>query len=662
MKRLVFRPQSVPVALFLLAVLSYGMYIPFLGLVGDDWPYLWVYHTAGAGGYASFVAGDRPLSAWVYVLFTPILGETPGLYHASLLMLRWLSAVGLWWVLRLVWPQHERPIAWVSFLFLVYPGFKQQFIPLEFILHFVVLDLFLLSLGAMVLAVRQVRWRWALLAVAAAGAAGMFSIEYFVGLELLRPILLWVVLGQPGLTKMRRAGQVLLYWLPNLLVLAAFGVWRVFIFKFPSYRPTLLENFRQSPARALFSTALRVLSDLREVTLGAWRQVLKMPEQPEQIAFYAVLVVLTLALALLYLLRLRSGEDRDWVFTPLLLGGFALFVCGWPFWVPEIPVELTFPWDRPTLAFMLGVSLVLVGLVEMFQARFRPYLLALLLALAVGLHYQNAMLYRGEWETLRQYYWQMSWRIPGLRPGTSILGEQIPLYYHADSSLTPPLNWIYAPESAGMEFRYKLFDLDARMNKENSKFELTPDKTIEHTYRGYRFAGSTSQALLVYYNPKACLRVLSQEDRYLPDLPKRTGEHLEISNLEQIVVDANPAARPPAVLGSEPAHGWCYYFEKADLARQQTDWAQVAALGKEAFAAGLFASDLSELLPFVQGFAQTGDWKEAGRLSDEVNTNSSLRPALCSVWAQINRKPNLSAEEEEKVKTIRKALECPATK
>jgi len=29
-------------------------------------------------------------------------------------------------------------------------------------------------------------------------------------------------------------------------------------------------------------------------------------------------------------------------------------------------------------------------------------------------------------------------------------------------------------------------------------------------------------------------------------------------------------------------HGWCYYYQKANLARQQGDWEQVIALGREA--------------------------------------------------------------------------------
>jgi hypothetical protein len=35
---------------------------------------------------------------------------------------------------------------------------------------------------------------------------------------------------------------------------------------------------------------------------------------------------------------------------------------------------------------------------------------------------------------------------------------------------------------------------------------------------------------------------------------------------------------------SEPEHGWCYFFESAELARSNGDWERVVGLGDKAFA------------------------------------------------------------------------------
>jgi hypothetical protein len=123
-------------------------------------------------------------------------------------------------------------------------------------------------------------------------------------------------------------------------------------------------------------------------------------------------------------------------------------------------------------------------------------------------------------------------------------------------------------------------------------------------------------------------------------------------------VDAQPAARPPRILGPEPKHEWCYYFEKADLAGQQGDWQQVARLGDEAFAAAYFPNDRSELLPFVQGYARSGNWQEAERLSAEVGANSALKPALCSLWAVLQKAQGWKPEEINTIQGIKTKLDC----
>ncbi len=100
----------------------------------------------GAGSFVEFVAVDRPFSAWIYVLTTPIFGENAWPYHLLLLGLRWMSAFLLWKILRIIWPQNGRQTGWVALLFAIYPGFQQQPIAVQFILHFATLDLTLFSI------------------------------------------------------------------------------------------------------------------------------------------------------------------------------------------------------------------------------------------------------------------------------------------------------------------------------------------------------------------------------------------------------------------------------------------------------------------------------------------------------------------------------------
>jgi len=64
---------------------------------------------------------------------------------------------------------------------------------------------------------------------------------------------------------------------------------------------------------------------------------------------------------------------------------------------------------------------------------------------------------------------------------------------------------------------------------------------------------------------------------------------------------------PEAVFGVEPAHGWCYIYQKATLARQHGDWDAIALLDRQASQNAFVPQDAVERLPFVQASAMLGD-------------------------------------------------------
>src|SRR3989442_14887648 len=116
----------VPLVLLFLCFLSYGTLIPWLGFYWDDWPAVWVSHSLGRAALREYTSGDRPFLGWLYFVTAAWLGEVPLHWHIYALVVRWLTAVILWWSLRGIWPTRNREISSVAFLFAVYPGFTQQ--------------------------------------------------------------------------------------------------------------------------------------------------------------------------------------------------------------------------------------------------------------------------------------------------------------------------------------------------------------------------------------------------------------------------------------------------------------------------------------------------------------------------------------------------------
>jgi hypothetical protein len=65
---------AVPAILLAAVFISFGLLIPFLGFYWDDWPVIYMTHTQGTAGFWDFYQYDRPISAWTYIVFSPILG------------------------------------------------------------------------------------------------------------------------------------------------------------------------------------------------------------------------------------------------------------------------------------------------------------------------------------------------------------------------------------------------------------------------------------------------------------------------------------------------------------------------------------------------------------------------------------------------------------
>jgi hypothetical protein len=339
------------------------------------------------------------------------------------------------------------------------------------------------------------------------------------------------------------------------------------------------------------------------------------------------------------------------------VGLACLLIAGLPFWVTEVPVEINFPWDRSTLPFMIGSGMLLIGLLGIIlQPHYQVIILAVIVCLAIGLQYQNAVYYINEGQVLNSYFWQLTWRAPLLRPGTIVISDRIPLHRFSDNDLTPILNWIYAPKLTSKEIPYQFFDMEAR-----DKGGLPDYKTglpVEHGLRSVTFHGNTSEVLVIYFAPPACLQVISAADTNRPDLTSNLRKVAHLSNLAQIEDSTSTERQFPAILFPEPAHTWCYYYEKADLAAQQGNWDQIVNLANEVQSKSLSASDNREWIPFIKGYAHTYQWDKARKLSQGIKNDASLLPALCDAWQQISNQMDSDQDKLDQITIIQKSLNC----
>lgn len=675
-RNLRFNTSSVPFALLFFSFISYGLLIPWLGFYWDDWPAVWYLHSFGPSGFGNVFAVDRPLLGRLFMLSTSLLGTSIIGWQVFSILARWLSSLAFWWFLRGVWPGSPRQTALAALLFAVYPGFKQQYISVTYSHVWLIALLFLYSYGAMSWGLRAPRYFWPLM-ISSWVCAGftLFTVEYFFGVELLRPVVLWMVLSDQLAHVRTRLRKTLLLWLPYLLISAGFMVWRFLIYPTVRGHVDIVSKLSSDPLyiRELVETAL---VDILNSGLVAWGQVLNFVRMTGfgsgPTILYISGVILAIGAAILYLLKFHpsgNGEDaqprRRWGYQAVLLGSLALLLGGIPFWTTNLPIGLEFPWDRFTLAMIVGSSLLIAGVLDLITPNLliKAITFGAIIGLAAGLHLQYSNLYRREWNLQKQFFWQLAWRAPAIKKDTLLLTAELPFVYFSDNSLTAPLNWIYAPDFRGEQMPYLLYAAEARHEQSLANFD--PGIHVHQPYRATFFDGSTSQSLVLFFTPPGCLKVVSPEtDKRMPQKPKFISDMMPLSKLSLILPDGStPARLPEQIFGPEPEPGWCYYFEKAELARQMENWAEVARLADLGLALDqeLYEVNAPELVTYIDGYAHTAQWEKALQLTERtLMLSPRMDRMLCDTWNRLAESNSIQSgpEKESALAKVRDQINC----
>lgn len=647
MENIHFKLKSIPAMLLVLTVVTYGLLIPWIGFYWDDWNFAWISHFLGAGEFMPAFQPFRPFLGPIFVATTSLLHESTLAWQILGLLIRFLIAYAVWWSLSRVWPEYRRQVLVVSLFVLVFPGYGQQWVAFTHVnQELIPLLAYLFSFGVTALALRN-RAKFVPLTALSLVLTflGLFTTEYFIGLEFIRFFLIWAVLA--GENTRKRLVDSLKYWLPYLVFWLLDLVWLAYYYRTGGYHSYGMQGFRLLGTAQMFPALLgEFINTISTAGFAAWFQIFGLFSQPIQsLSFWLSLGLGTVCFAglVFYLSRLEFPDTNiaadDWAVLAIVIGLVGVLAGRLPSWVAGLPLSLDFSWDRFMISMMLGACFLLAGLVELLiksDAR-KFYVVALLVALSVSHQFDNANSYRRDWDQQKMFFWELSWRIPAMQPGTILLTDQLPIQYESDLSLSAPLNWIYAPRPGARQLDYILLYGKIRLGQPEFP-ALKPGLPVDVPFRTAEFRGSTSNVVIIYLPAQGCLKVLDPvygTKKTFADLPYTLTDAIPLSDPSRIVTNA-PAPTLPSYFGAQPAGDWCYFYEKAELARQSGDWPAVAKLGKQAFKAGLAPEEAYEWLPFIEGYARTGDIGQAGKLSlAALKENPVLSPGLCELWGRV---------------------------
>jgi hypothetical protein len=663
--------------------LAYDLLITRMGFNYDDWEGIFL-HQQGFSTQQiwDYFLIDRPFSSLVHWLFHPILGTSVIGWHLLVLLLHWSAILLLVKSILALFPTQIMAAGWIGLLLGVYPGISRHFVARTSSPHYVSMFLFALSLWLMIQAVKTEKTKWGWLGISTLLAlAQSLIIEYFAALEIVRFFVLFYLFHKQLNGQWQKSIQrAFTTWLPY------FAVFLVFIyFKFlvlpglaqteglaSKHEVALFEALQTAPWQTITAYLNLILQDLIYVVFYVW----SMPIDPAEV----------------------DVASRSYLASWILGGGVglvnAIMMLGW--YRKEKPTSLSQPTSMSiaavglSLAFMLlgGLPAWLIGrqgLTGLWSSRFflgqilgavplvvlmvlaitgktrqraANLVLAILLAISFSAQFREANRYTLYWNYQREYYWQLKWRAPGLADQTFILSPYTPLLRNSDYQIAYAINLIYAPGYPNTATKHWWFDGPDSLRDFETK-QYNPNRSIQAAMRNIHFDSKMSMALpILNRSSRGCLQVLT--DSYYQGEPGLSFEENQLFGLgDPTLVLQNGQPMPTNVFGSEPEHNWCYYYQKAELARQFNDWDKVLSLLDSAVEKQLVPNYGPEYLPFIDALVRTNDWAKAARITIKASRiTKDSRPFLCALWQTRFSPLPAPNEREPEWQLIKKELSC----
>ena len=663
-----FTTRSIPFALFLLTLLTYGLMLPWTGFYWDDWPFAWIENFLGPAEFVPAFTPFRPFLGPIFFGTTSLLPPNPLWWQSLALVLRFTLAWTAWWTFKSIWPKARWQTLTAGLFFLVFPAYSQHWVAYTHInQEWIPFLFYLLSFGLTVKAFRTPEKSTHFTGLAlVCMILGIFPTEYFATQEPLRILFLWALVAEETVGFWARIRRILRLWWPYLVVWLANAIWLVYYYRFGEYASYGVSSIGDTSALHL---VLAMADAIWKAGLYSWGQLLVLAGQsmrnPSTLLALG-LSAFSFVMLSVYLSKLDlpgDGAKSNWGWQAVLFGLIGILIGRIPSWAAGLPLTLQSIDDRFMVSMMIGGGLFIAGLLDLLfgKSRWKIYPVAFVLALGIGQQVYTANDFRRDWTRQQDIFWQMTWRIPQLEPGTVLLTHELPLNYETDMGLTAPLNWIYAPDYTRGALPYALLYTRTRLDRPSLP-ALAPDTEIDFNFRTVDFHGSTSQAVTILVTPNACLRVLDSVytggDTYERQ-PRYLRDAIPLSDTTLILAEAEPPEMPVSLFGKEPPHAWCYYFEKAELARQIGDWQTVVNLGNKARAQGFSPGDALEWLPFIEGYVITGDYQSAREISTlAYQDDSRPRKGLCYTWKRIKADGHGQEKIEQLSNEMLDAFEC----
>jgi hypothetical protein len=542
-------------------------------------------------------------------------------------------------------------------LFLSYPGYLWWVAGIEYQPMIASACLQVFSIAMTLKAIQaphwQYRWTWMAGGILT-GWGALALVDYAIGMEIFRilAISLLVSRSMHGTNWRGKLRQIFRSSLLPLVIPFVFLVWKVFLFEGDRKATDIrlqLFTFLRSPVDAILLWVVHLFQSVLNVAILAWGVPLYqyfygLPQADRLSSLLVALLVIAVFVFSVSMLRFSTvsaekemqstAEASPWQREAIWLG-LAGVVSG------VLPVVLANRYvafqafSHYALPASLAAAVFLVGWIfSLDSQRARIILASFLIGVSALTHRAVSIVAVHEQAEIRDFWWQVYWRIPSIQAGTTLAVDYASIKYGEDADIVwGPANFMYYPEqNPGTDLvKYKL--AATPLTQDGILKVVMGDVRATQSYRSHSTFINFRRVLVISQPFEgSCVHV---SDERWPEISlydsAQTIAMAPHSKIENVQVEET--APPPLLFafGSEPAHGWCYYYQKASLARQQGDWETLSTLGAEADSAGYSPEDLIEWMPYLQAYAYLGNTRAVQSISSKLSATDFYRLQICQL-------------------------------
>lgn len=638
--------------LLLISMLTHGLFIPWLGLYGDDWSLLWLSYKAGST--ALFFPTNRFLLPNIYSLFSYFLNPVIREWHILFFIIRFLSVINLWILIKTLWPEKKQMWVWVPLLFALYPGSLITYQPITFWTVYLQFSFLFASFWLMLAAANNNNKRWVFISLSVFFAIlNLVLSEYLYLLELLRiPIVITYFTNRKFDLK-ETFRKVVKISIPFLFIFTALSISRLIFHKSASgYYNVDLGNCFTDPFHAIQHFSSKIVVDGIKSGLLAWFKPffdseLFIYSGLRSILLFSFIACCTTIIILLFTtISFESDEEKNVSLNAVFLGVIGLILAGAPFWIADLAIDIgTANYSRFSIPAAFGSAFLIYGIVTLLirKRQFTNILLNVFCGSAVMMHLLSGNFFRNEWELQNRFFWELAWRIPAIDPGTTFLSNELHFWTIGENSISAVINWVYMENSIPIDHidYYFYYDEGRFVNQ----FPQEKDISFERSHMAGIFSGNSSQLITFWYQPPACLHIVNEKwDKYNPDIPSHLRKIADNYPNEFIRSQGNSEknlTESPIFTDENPNH-FCYFYQKASLAAENKNWDEVIDLWNTSLRENQKPSYALERLPFIQGLAHKHQYEDSFALSLEIiDSSKKFQHLLCEFWEELREDDSL---------------------